>query len=175
MPTVINGLPAHILLVHAVVVLIPLTGLAVVLHAAWPVARRRLGIVTPILALVSLVLVPVTTHAGKFLEKHILKGQDPNSELAKKIRHHAVLGDQLLPWALVLFVVAAAIWVLGRWLDGASVPFVTPAAEGGTARSVPAWLTVVAVAVAVAIAVVGIVEVVRIGDSGSKSVWGGTL
>ena len=37
----VNGLPAHVLLVHAVVVLVPLTSLLLVLVAVWPAARRR--------------------------------------------------------------------------------------------------------------------------------------
>jgi hypothetical protein len=65
MPTEIHGLPAHVLLVHAVVVLIPLSALLVVLSAAWPAARRRIGVASPLLALVNLALVPVTTHAGE--------------------------------------------------------------------------------------------------------------
>jgi hypothetical protein len=40
--TTIGGLPAHILLVHAVVVLVPLAALLVVLVTAWPAARARL-------------------------------------------------------------------------------------------------------------------------------------
>jgi hypothetical protein len=40
--TTIGGLPAHILLVHAVVGLVPVTALLVVLVAVWPAARRLL-------------------------------------------------------------------------------------------------------------------------------------
>jgi hypothetical protein len=38
--TTISGLPAHVLLVHALVVLAPLTALLEVLCALWPAARR---------------------------------------------------------------------------------------------------------------------------------------
>jgi hypothetical protein len=34
----VNGLPAHILLVHAIVVLLPLAALLLVLTAVWPAA-----------------------------------------------------------------------------------------------------------------------------------------
>ena len=40
--TTIFGLPAHALLVHAMVVLAPLTALLEILCAIWPAARRRL-------------------------------------------------------------------------------------------------------------------------------------
>ncbi len=40
--TTISGIPAHALLVHAIVVLAPLTALLEILCAFWPAARRRL-------------------------------------------------------------------------------------------------------------------------------------
>ena len=54
----VNGLPAHILLVHALVVLLPLAALLLVLTAAWPAARGRLAGLNANLS----VLVPVTTQ-----------------------------------------------------------------------------------------------------------------
>jgi len=59
--THIDGLPAHVLLVHFVVVLVPLTALAAVVCAVRPQYARRLGLTLPALGLVSLALVPVTT------------------------------------------------------------------------------------------------------------------
>jgi len=144
----INGLPAHPLLVHAVVVLLPLAALAVVLHAVWPAARRRLGMVTPLLCLASLVLVPITTHAGEKLE-HTMGG---TNELLER---HAELGDQVLPWAIALTVVGLAQWALGRW------------SPMGPVVRIPVGL------VSVAVAVVATVVLVRAGDAGAQAVWGG--
>ncbi len=56
-----NGLPIHILLIHFVVIVVPLAGLCTVLAAAWPAARRRLGIVTALIALAALIAVPIGT------------------------------------------------------------------------------------------------------------------
>jgi hypothetical protein len=97
-PVEINGLPAHAILVHVVVVLVPVACLCVVLSAWWPTARRRLGIVTPLLALGALVSVPVTTHAGEWLRDHL--GHTP------LIDKHAALGRTLLPWVIALFALA---------------------------------------------------------------------
>ena len=144
----INGLPAHPLLVHAVVVLLPLAALAVVLHAVWPAARRRLGVVTPLLCLVSLVLVPITSQAGEKLE-HSLGG---TNEL---IERHAELGDQVLPWAIALTVAGVAQWALGRW------------SPMGPAVRIPIGV------VSVAVAVVATVVLARAGDAGAQAVWGG--
>jgi hypothetical protein len=65
MPETVFGLPTHAIVVHATVVFLPLASLAVLLHAFWPEAggRRRLGIVTPVLAGIALVLVPLAPRA----------------------------------------------------------------------------------------------------------------
>ncbi|MFC3996210.1 hypothetical protein ACFOVU_09810 [Nocardiopsis sediminis] len=64
--TTINGLPAHVLLVHAVVTLLPLAALLLVLTAVWPMARRLLAGPNAILALVVVFLVPITVEAGQW-------------------------------------------------------------------------------------------------------------
>ena len=65
--TTITGIPAHALLVHAIVVLAPLTALLEMLCAFWPAARRRLVWLVLALAAVTLVLTPLTTEAGEWL------------------------------------------------------------------------------------------------------------
>lgn len=87
--SLVNGLPAHILLVHFVVVLVPLTALALVVCAIRPTAAQRLGIVLPLLALATLLSVPLTTSAGEWLEQHV--GSNA------LVRRHAELGDGMLP------------------------------------------------------------------------------
>src|SRR4051812_9124604 len=104
MPDSVFGVPMHPLIVHATAVLIPLAALAGLLHAFWPPARRRLGIVTPLAAGAALVLVPLTTESGESLQRAL-----PRSEL---IDRHIELADGLLPWVIGLFVVAAALWLL---------------------------------------------------------------
>ena len=42
MLTTVNGLPAHVLLVHFVVVLAPLTAALAIMCALWRAARQRL-------------------------------------------------------------------------------------------------------------------------------------
>ncbi len=161
-PTEINGLPAHALLVHVVVVLVPLAALLVVLSALWPAARRRLGVVTPLLALVAVVSVPLTTHAGEWLEARV-----PADPL---VRRHADLGDQLLPWAAGLFVIAAFGWFWSRRADGSAG---APAAGGAhaTPRGGVTAVTAVLAVLAIVVAVGSVVQIYRIGDSGAKAVW----
>ncbi len=65
--TTILGLPAHALLVHAVVVLAPLTAALRILCALWPAARRRLVWLNLAFAVSVVVLTPLTTSAGEWL------------------------------------------------------------------------------------------------------------
>ncbi|MGW0175685.1 DUF2231 domain-containing protein [Rhodococcus sp. NPDC003322] len=158
-PTTFNGLPIHPLLVHFVVVLVPLSALLLLLSLCWPAARRRLGAVTPVVAFVTLVLVPLTTHAGEWLEHRV-----PRDPL---VRIHAELGDQLLVWSVGVFAVAAAWWALHRprvrqWWSAR-----TGSSEGRASQIVAIALTVLGIAVAVG----SVVQVYRIGDSGATAVW----
>ncbi|MGW1809752.1 DUF2231 domain-containing protein [Streptomyces sp. NPDC002078] len=154
--TLINGLPAHVLFVHVVVVLIPLTALALVTAALWPRAARRLGVLLPVLAFVALVSVPLTTQAGEWLERHV----DDDA----LVRRHTELGDGLLPWALGLFVLAAAVWWAGRRASA------EPGRGSGTRWSALPVRIVVGV-LSLAVAVGAVVDVYRIGDSGAKAAW----
>lgn len=188
MPVKIHGLPAHVLLIHAVVVLLPLAALMVIASAGWPKARRKLGFLTPATALVALVLVPITTHAGEWLRDRL-----PESE---RIEKHAQLGHNLLPWAIGLFVVAAGVWLLGRRYELSLLPArntppppPAPAAEtsqtsGGVAtatrtapatqqQALPVWVSAVVALIAVGVSVGAMVQLIRVGDSGAQAVWNG--
>src|ERR1700749_3967812 len=87
MPTVstVNGLPAHILLNHFVVVLGPLTAILAILCALWPAARRRLIWLVLVLSVGTLILTPLTTSSGAWLGDKV--GYSPPVKL------HAELGD----------------------------------------------------------------------------------
>jgi len=152
----VAGLPLHPLIVHAVVVLTPLTVLALLLGTFWPAARRRLGIVTPLGALVVLVLVPITVSAGQSLAADI--GPVP------AVARHQGFGEMLLPWVIALFIVAATQWAWFRYLDE-RMRRTSP----GIARAVRIGLAAASVVVAAGVMVL----LVLIGDSGARAVSGG--
>ncbi|WP_020110030.1 DUF2231 domain-containing protein [Nocardia sp. 348MFTsu5.1] len=153
--TSINGLPLHPLLVHFVVVLLPLAAICAVLSVVWPTARRKLGVITPILALVALVLVPLTTSAGESLEQKV----PPNA----LVENHAELGDQALIWAAPLFVFAAIWWALHhKWTESRL--------DGLDARA-RSGVTVLTGLVLLIFALGSMVMVYRIGESGAQAVW----
>ncbi|ATG53094.1 hypothetical protein CFK38_03700 [Brachybacterium vulturis] len=151
------GLPLHPLLVHGVVVLLPLSALALLLAQFWPSARRRLGVLTPLLALGVAGLVPLTTTAGQQLAEVV--GPLP------AVAEHERLGLQLVPWSIALAAVAVVQWAWFRW--GAEA-----LRAGGRARAARVLAAVLAVAVLV-VAAGGLVLVVLTGHSGAEAVWGG--
>jgi hypothetical protein len=160
--TTIGGLPAHILLVHFVVVFVPVTALALLATIVWPAARRRLGLGMPVLAAVTLASVPLTTNAGESLESHT----KPNDFL----RQHTHLGDQMLVWSAVVFVLAVLWWLQHspRVLEWAVVRNERVAAAV-TGRPAQVLLGVVSAAAAIG----SFILVYRIGDTGAHSVWSG--
>jgi hypothetical protein len=145
-----NGLPAHVLLVHFIVVLAPLTAILAIVSALWPAARQRLVWLVLTLAVITTLLTPLTTDAGEWLEK--VKGRSP------LLHAHTELGDTMLYFAIALTAGAALLaFVHLREARGKSVK---PLAQ---------WLIAVVVIIA---SVATTVQVYRIGDSGAKATWG---
>ncbi|WP_433729243.1 hypothetical protein ACQP2Y_16935 [Actinoplanes sp. CA-051413] len=147
----VNGLPAHILLVHAFVVLLPLSAVLLALTAWWPAARRRLAGPNAVLASVTLVLVPFTMNAGQWLQDRV--------ENTALLEDHTRLGDTALYAAFAVTVVALVIWWRHR-----GPAFLFP-------RNTAVSITVGVVAVLVASA--AIYDVYLIGDSGARASWTG--
>jgi hypothetical protein len=175
----INGLPAHVLLVHALVVLVPLSALLLLLSAFWPAARRTLGLTTGVVAAIVLILVPITTEAGDWLEHHL-----PRTPL---LRVHTHLGDSMLPWAIGLFVIAATVSVR-EFLRARRATSVRtsggPGAATEPAHANPATdihgiggrtVSIALAALALLVAVGSTVTVYRIGDSGARAAWTGNF
>jgi predicted membrane protein DUF2231 len=168
----IKGLPGHPLFVHGAVVLVPLTALTLVVCALWPSVARRLGWVLPVLGLITLALVVLTTESGEWLEERVQE--------SALLEEHAEMGSSLTAWAIALFVLTVAVWLLGHACSrhepersGAA----GRSAEGGAfsvarlASCVP--MRVAALVIALVVAVGAVVDVYRIGDSGAKAVWRG--
>lgn len=146
------GLPTHPLLVHATVVLLPLTAL-VAAGAAWRSERwRRVGGPLALWTLVVLGLTVLTKETGEHLEHRL-----PHSDL---IAAHAELGDVLPVFAAFVFLVSAGLWWLGRRSD--------PGADG---RAAPPPVRATVAVVAVLLAVATCWWTFRVGHSGALSVW----
>ncbi|HEU0088688.1 MAG TPA: DUF2231 domain-containing protein [Pseudonocardiaceae bacterium] len=153
----IAGLPAHPLLVHAVVVLLPLAAVGVVTIAVRPAWRRRYGPVVAGLTVLGVAVVPFAQQAGEQLAARLARVGNP------LIVQHTALGRTLLPYSVVFAALTLALVLTGRWADRA------------VSDRHRAWRVLVAVVAVLAVgsAAVTTAQVVRIGHSGSKAVWDG--
>jgi hypothetical protein len=150
MPETVFGLPVHVLVVHATVVLLPTAGLLVAATTVLPRLRAWAGPLPLLLALVSLALVPATTRSGENLERAI--------GTSTAIQDHAALGEMVIWWVLGLVVVAALAHGMRR-----------------SDRVPPRWLVVAVGAAGVVVGVGLVVQVVLTGHSGAEAVWGGRV
>ena len=144
------GLPAHPLVVHAAVVLLPLAAVATLMCAAVPRARRAYAPVALGLALVATLAVGLAQGSGEELEDAV-----DETEL---VEEHTGQGERVLPWAIAVTVAATgvtAIRVLARRRP--SVP----------ARTV----TAVAIVVSLVAGAGATWTVIEVGHSGAKATW----
>jgi ABC-type branched-subunit amino acid transport system permease subunit len=146
----VNGLPAHILFNHFVVVLGPLTAILAILCALWPAARRRLIWLVLLLAVVTLVLTPLTTNSGMWLRDKL--GPSP------AIKSHQELGETLI---YIVAALAATIVVL------AAVHL-----RQARGRTVKLALHTVVGLLVIGAAVATLVQSYRVGESGARAAWG---
>ncbi|TIC88312.1 hypothetical protein E8D34_05085 [Nocardioides sp. GY 10113] len=163
----VNGLPLHPLVVHAVVVLLPLACLGTIAIAVSSRLRRRYGLLVVACAALATALIPIATSSGEALEEHV---GNPGE--------HAELGDQLIWFAIPLLVLGAALVWLDRRRPDSSAPDagevtreVTRADSASSALDRPVALRAVGVLALVA-ALATSVQVYRVGDSGARAAWG---
>lgn len=174
----IGGLPAHPLVVHAVVVLLPLAALGTLAVAARPTWRRNLGVPVFLIALVGVVAVPVAVQTGEQLQG-LLGGGGPLVEV------HERRADHLLPYAVLFLVLLLATLLLGRLADrtetaGQANPAgpanqTDPAGHANHAgrHRLRVRLTTSAGVLAAVAGLVVTGLVVWIGDAGALAVWSG--
>ena len=144
-----TGLPMHVLVIHFVVVLVPLSAMATIAVFLRPAWRERYAAPVAALNVAMLVLTFVTVEAGWDLQSRYRKlgdTQEPKD-------HHEGLGKALLIIVLVLAVASVGTW-----------------AEAGINKLPALAVTGLAGLVAV-LAVASIVLTVLTGDAGSRSHW----
>jgi hypothetical protein len=144
------GLPAHPLVVHAAVVLLPLAAITTVVCAALPRARRFYAPVALALALAAAVSVGLAQGSGEELEERVTE-----TEL---VEAHTDQGEQVLPWSIAVLVASAGV---------AAIPLVSSRRPGLAGRGA----TAAAVAVSLVAGVGATWTVVDVGHSGAEATW----
>nr|WP_308010173.1 DUF2231 domain-containing protein [Mycolicibacterium fortuitum] len=143
-------MPAHVLLVHLIVVLVPLTALLALLSALWPAARQRLIWLTVALALFTAVVTPLTASAGEWLEHRVGR--------SAVLHTHTELGDTMAYFSVALLI-AVGLLAFIHYRQART------GATSGLARGLVVTLVVLA-------SVAASVQIYRIGDSGAQATWG---
>ncbi|GAA4384434.1 hypothetical protein [Tsukamurella soli] len=167
MLTTVAGLPAHPLLVHFAVVFTPVAALLLAVSALWPRARRWLGLATPAVALLAVLACVLAKESGERFEKRILSafpvGSPGFAKQHEQIEHHAHQATATLIWAIVVFVLALALWLVSSgW---ARTQLHVPAVVGGR------WPAVALGVLSLVAAVFAIWGIIATGHTGAAMAW----
>jgi hypothetical protein len=159
----INGLPLHPLVVHAAVILGPVTALTAIAYAVLPGWRWLIRWPMVLLAAATVGAVFVSKLAGEALLDD--RFANATGTLAERLEVHQDRGTLLL-WVAIAFLVVAV--VAAFTVGGPSA-----LASGAGARdSRGTAVTVGVLALVVVGAVALLVMTVLTGDAGSRAVWG---
>ena len=139
------GLPAHVLVVHAAVVLIPLAAVAAIVMALAPRFSVRFGPAIVVVAGLGVAGAIASRQSGESLA--LLRGVSID---------HQSAGSLLPLVALAFFAVTIALWLMDR--------------RGGRRRTLGTQILAVVV---VAVAVIAIGWTIRTGHTGAEMVWQG--
>jgi len=159
----INGLPAHVLLVHAAVVLVPVGSLVSIAYAAVPRWRWLTRWPAVGAALAALAAVVAAYLSGKnFLEGRLAAGSVQETAVLTLHQQRA----EILLWLTVIFAVSvlAAAWGLG----GPSA-LVSGRGERGKHDPLIEWSLV---SMVVVFAVLVLLMAIATGEAGTRAHWG---
>lgn len=168
----IAGLPLHILIVHATVVIVPLAAILTIASALSIRVRAKFGIITPLLALIALILVPITQLAGQWLYDRI--------DQTAQIQTHMNFGKIVLPWVAGMFLVSLMQWLFYRLRvkhdhDDYPLEQGTTKAFSGKPRKGDRILAVMSAILALVFGFGSMMAVYQAGESGSRAVWEGRI
>lgn len=143
------GLPTHVLVVHATVVLLPVAAIAAIVIVLRRSLIHRLGAATVIVSGLGTIAAWVSRFSG--------------AELASRVGNpqpHVELGHDLPVHATVFFLLVTAYWLVARGIPGN--------------RARPWWVTVLGIVVI--LASIGITwSTIITGHSGSEATWGAVV
>lgn len=158
----IGGLPAHPLVVHLPVVLVPLAMIGALLMIVRPSLLPRLGVPVAVLAGLGFLGSIVAAGSGEELEEQF---ESAGETISGTLEEHAEMGENV-QWIAGLFFVLVLAWVLFAWWRR----------RAGEERAVAKVRKprVVHAVLAVLVAVSGVAATYAVyatGHSGAKSVW----
>jgi hypothetical protein len=165
-----GGLPAHPLLLHVPVILIPVVTIWSLLLVARPAWVQRQGLIASTVAVVALAGTILTAGAGEALRKALHLGAGGFGDTASLIARHAHAAD-ILRLLMFAFVLVLIVYVLARRVAAGRI-----LGRVGLDRFLSAPLTArVLATLLVALALGCGYFVFHTGDLGAKAVWANRL
>lgn len=161
----INGLPAHVLVVHGAVVFAPLAALAAILFAVVPRWRYLTRWPALALALVATVTVWLARISGDDFFESRFASLPADSPVLAAIHEHEERGETLSLVVLGLLVVTAA----GASLLGGPSGF---ASGRGTKERAASWLETALPILLVLVSLATLAYAFLAGDAGARATWG---
>ena len=153
--TSLDGLPAHVFLVHIPVVLIPLGALGAVLML-WPRMRQMIGWWVCGILVVAGIATQLAIDSGQSLKEYVRE--------SALVRDHTRIGENIRPWLLLLFLALVGVMIIDRMLQ-------RPREPGSPTRD-PLRIVGIGLSVSsIVFAGFSVYWIYRIGHSGSKAVW----
>jgi len=155
--TSLDGLPAHVFLVHVPVVLIPL-GAVGALVMLWPRMRQMIGWWVCGILVVAGIATQLAIDSGKNLRAYVRE--------TALVRDHTRIGENIRPWLLLLFVALVGVMIVDRTLRRRH--------EASSPRDPLRIVGIALSALSIVFAGFSVSWIYRIGHSGSKAVWQST-
>jgi uncharacterized membrane protein len=156
------GLPAHPLLVHIPIVLIPLASIGAVLML-WPSLRAKIGWATVVIAGAAGFFTIFAVSSGESLKEAV----EPTAN-RRLLEAHTSIGENIRIWILLLFLVLLAIMLWdhyrARLASGADA---NPRVSAPRAKTIGVVLSVLSIL----FASMATYWIVRIGHTGAKASW----
>ncbi|GGN16084.1 hypothetical protein GCM10010109_28130 [Actinoplanes campanulatus] len=152
----VNGLPVHVLVLHAAVIFVPLLALGAVVYALAAPLRSRIGWAVGLLAVTAPVAALITMLSGTEFYNRLLS-EERVSPAGKEILDGHMANGTLTFWLTLGLGVVALLMVALTFRDPRALP---KAADLGFA------------VVLVVLAALSGYYLYRTGDSGATAVWG---
>ena len=150
----INGLPVHVLVLHAAVVFVPLLALGAIVYALVGPWRPKIGWAVLLLGIVAPICTFVAKESGEKLYDRLAPNMSANGKVI--LDDHMHFGTNTFWFSLALGVVSIVMVLLTR-------------SGSGSAPKIVQWVLSAAMVVLAALAGY---FVYRTGDSGATAVWG---
>lgn len=160
--TSIFGLPAHPLVVHVPVVLVPLAFIGA-LGLFWEPWRRRFGWATVILTGVGGVFTQLAVSSGQGLEEQVRE--------SRALEDHIDMGEALRPWLLLFFLAVIGFLLLDRRLRARAAAGDEASARDTGGRFIGGPRLIGTFVLAVLLGAMSVYWVQAIGHSGAKATW----